>query len=157
MLTAGFQSVAPVTSRAFPSLFILTFSVWKSLQCLISALTQGDEGGHLFRFTYSVVLWEGRDTANKYNWCVCGVLTVYGPHWVCHTSRWHVLPGSILLRLQGALQGHVPMWALHFVPLIRSKPLRFSGTPQVLLPSQVQAAQVIRCLVSALSKVGRAS
>ena len=54
---------------------------------------------------------------------------------------------------------------LHVLP--RSKPLRFrfSGTPQrhrlswacVLCLSQVRAAQVIRCLVSALSQVGGAS
>ena len=33
------------------SLFILASSVCKSLQCLISALTQGGEGGHLFRLS----------------------------------------------------------------------------------------------------------
>ena len=60
--------------------FILTSFVCKSLQCLISALTQGGEGGHLFRLTYSVVLCEGRNTANKYHWCVWGVLEVSGPH-----------------------------------------------------------------------------
>ena len=41
VLTAGFLSVAPVTSRAVPSLFLLASSVCKSLQCLISALTHG--------------------------------------------------------------------------------------------------------------------
>ena len=46
--------------------FVLASSVCKSLQCLISALTQGGDGGHLFRFTCSVVLWGGRNTANKY-------------------------------------------------------------------------------------------
>ena len=40
-------------------LFILASSVWWSLQCLISALTQGGGGGHLFRLTCSVVLWGG--------------------------------------------------------------------------------------------------
>ena len=54
-----------------------------------------------------------------------------------------------------------------FRALPRSKPLRFrfSGTPQrhrprsvcILCPSQVQAAQVARCLAGALSQVGRAS
>ena len=90
-------------------------SVCKSLQCLISALTEGGTGGHLFRLTCSVVLWGGRNTANKYPWHVWGVLTVAGPHWVCHSPRWHVLPGSTLLSLQGALQGDSPKWALHFV------------------------------------------
>ena len=69
-------------------------------------LAQRVEGGHLFRLCCSVVLWGGRDTANKYHWCVGGVLTVYGPHWVCPSSQWHVLSGSTLLRFQGALQGH---------------------------------------------------
>ena len=60
-------------------------------------------------------LWGGRDTANKYCWCVWGVLTVYGPPQVCHSPRQCVLPGSTLLRLQGALQGHCPKWALTFL------------------------------------------
>ena len=33
----------------------LASSVFKSLQCLISALTQRGEGGHLFRLTCSIV------------------------------------------------------------------------------------------------------
>ena len=36
------------------SLFMLASSVCKPLQCLISALTQGGEGGHLFRL---IVQW----------------------------------------------------------------------------------------------------
>ena len=136
----------PFPSRAFPSsLFILAFSICKSLQCLISTLTQGGEGGHLLRLSYSVVLWGGRNTANKYHWRVWGVLTVYGPHWVCPSSQQRVLSGSTLLGLQGALQGIVQSGP-------RSKPLRFilSGTPQghrlgwacVLCISKVGAAQV---------------
>ena len=82
--------------------FILASSLCKSLQCLCSAVTQGAKDGHLFRLTCSVVLWVGRETANKCHWCVWGVLTVYGPH------LWHVLSRSTLLRLQGALQGHCP-------------------------------------------------
>ena len=90
VLTTGFSSVAPVTSKAVPSsLFILASSVCKSLQHLTSALAQGGKGGNLFRLTYSVVLQEGRNTANKYHWCVWGVLAVSGPHWVCPCS-WHV-------------------------------------------------------------------
>ena len=45
-------------------------SVCKSLQYLTSALTQVCEGGHLFRLAYSIVLWGGRNTANKYHWHV---------------------------------------------------------------------------------------
>ena len=69
------------------SLFISASSVCKSLQCLISALTQGGKGGHLFRLTCSVVLRGGRNTANKYHWRVWGVLTVSRPHWVCPHSQ----------------------------------------------------------------------
>ena len=65
--------------------------------------------------TFSVVFWRGRDTANKYRWHVWGVLAVDGPHCVCHSPRRCVLPVSTLLRLQDALQGHTPKWALHFV------------------------------------------
>ena len=68
-------------------LFILASSVFKCLQCLISTLTQGGEGGHLFRLTCSVVLWGGRNAASKYHWCVWGVLAVSGPHWVCPHSQ----------------------------------------------------------------------
>ena len=46
---------------------------------------------------------------------VWGMLAVYGPHWVCPSSRSRVLPESTLLRLQGALQGHCLKWVLHFV------------------------------------------
>ena len=99
--------------KRFP-LFILASVCW-SLQCLISTLTPGGNGGHLFRLTCSVVLWGLRDTANKYHWCVWGVLAIYGPHWVCPSSRWCVLSGSTLLRLQGALQGNCPKRTLPFV------------------------------------------
>ena len=63
--------------------------ICRSLQCLISSLTQVDGGGLLFRITCSVVLWGGRDAADKYDWPVWGVLTVFQPHWVCPRS-WRV-------------------------------------------------------------------
>ena len=149
-----FQSSSPF--------FSLASSVCKSLQCLISALTQGGEGGHLFRFICSVVLWGGSNTANKYRWHVWGVLTVGGPHWVCHSPRQHVLPRSTLLRFQVALQGHCPKWALclmQFPGLSHSGSWVFCrGTDPdglcILCPSQFQAAQVTWCLVSTLSQVG---
>ena len=139
------------------SLFILASSVCWSFQCLISALKKGGEGGHLFRLTYSVVLWGGRSTANKYPW---RVLTVSWPHWVCSRSRCVCFPslhcsGSRLLCLQLSEVGP----GLRVLP--RSKPLRFrfSGTPQghrlsracVLCPSQVRAAHGTRCLVSTMT------
>ena len=88
MVTTGFQSIAPVTSRAVPSSwFILASSVCKSLQCLTSALTQEGEGHHLFRLTRLGVQWGGRNTASKSHWRVWGVLAVSQPHWVCPRSR----------------------------------------------------------------------
>ena len=145
-----------------PSLFILSSSVCRSLQCLLSALTQGGEGSHLFRLTCSVVLLGGRDTANKYYWHVWGVFTVDGPHWVCNNSRWHILPRSTLLRLQGALQGHCPKWALCFMEFPglghSGSQVLCRGTDSyglcILCSSQIQAAQITWCLTSTLSQVG---
>ena len=68
-------------------MFILNSSDCKSLQYLISTLTQGGKGGHLFRLTCSIVLWGGRNTSNKYHWRVWGVLAVFQLHWVCPRSR----------------------------------------------------------------------
>ena len=140
----------------------LAYSVCKSHPCLISTLTQGGKDGHLFRLTCSVVLWGGRDTANRYHWHVWGVLAVYGPHWVCPNSKWCVLLGSTLLRLQGALQGLCPKWALSFVHF---PGLNCSGSHKgtdlvglwVLCFSQVQEAQMTGCLASTLSQVGHVS
>ena len=144
----------------FP-LFILASSVCKSLQCLIPALTQGGEGDHLFRLTCSVVLWGGRSTANKYHWHVWGVLTVSGPHCICPCSWQHMLSQSTPIKLQVSLQGYCPKQALqflHFPGLSCSgsdSQILPKGTDSVgviLCPSQVRAAQVTRCLASALSQ-----
>ena len=54
----------------------------------------------------------GRNTANKYHWHVWGMLAVYGPHWACPSSQWHVLSGSTLFRLQVVLQGNCLKQAL---------------------------------------------
>ena len=78
------------------SLFFVYFGfLCKSIQCLISTLTQGGEGGHLFRLTCSIVLPGGRNTASKYHWCVWGVLAVSGPHWVCPYSLRVCFPGLL--------------------------------------------------------------
>ena len=69
----------------------------------------------MFRLTNSVVSWGERDTANKYHWCVWGVLTVCVSRCVFPSSQWHVLSRSTLPRLQDALQGNCPKWALHFM------------------------------------------
>ena len=130
-------------------------------QCLISTLTQGGEGGgHLFRLTCSVVLWGGRNTPNKYHWCVWGVLTVSWPHWVCPSSQRVCFPilycsGSRLLCRELSEAGP----GLHALPSSKLLRFRFLGTPQrhrhgwacILCPSQVRAAQVTRCLVSTIT------
>ena len=87
-------------------------SVCKSLQYLTSALTQGGEGDHFFRFTCSVLFWGGRNPENKYHWHVWGVLKVSGPHWVSPQLMVCVLSQPTLLRLQVALQGNCLRWAL---------------------------------------------
>ena len=142
--------------KRFP-LFILASSVYWSLQCLnFHPDTRGVVVVTFFRLTCSVVLWGGRNTANKYHWHVWGVLAVFQLHWVCPYLQ-HVCflslhcSGSRLLCQELSEVGP----GLHALP--RSKPLRFrfSGTPQrrrlgwacVLCPSQVQAPQVTRCLV----------
>ena len=112
-----------------------------------------------FRLTCSVVLWGGRNTANKYHWHVWEVLAVSWPHWICSHSQRMCFPSlhcsgssSFFQELSEVGPG------LHALP--RSKPLRFKflGTPQrrlgwacILCPSQVRAAQVTRCLVSAVA------
>ena len=143
-------------------MFILASSACKSLQYVTSALTQGGEGGHLFQLTCSIVLRGGRNTANKYHWRVCGVLIVSQPHWVCPLSQLCAFsvytaqaPGCSAGELSKVGPG---LRALPRSMLLRFR-FRFSGTPQrhrlcracVLYPSQVRAAQVTRCLPSALS------
>ena len=130
-------------------------SVCRSLQCLISTLTQGGGDGLLFRFICSVVLWGGRGTADKYHWHVWGALAVLWPHWVCPCSR-HVLSLSTLLRLQVTLQGVGPE-LLHFPGLSHSD----SGFPVLHKEADLvepafcafptRAAQAARSLRSALS------
>ena len=63
VLVGGAGFLLSVTSKAVPS--VLASSVFWSLQCLISVLTQGSGGGHFFRLTCPVMLWGGRDAANK--------------------------------------------------------------------------------------------
>ena len=115
-------------------------------------------------FLVLLVLWGGRNTANKYHWCGVGggVLVVSRPHWVClcaflvYTAQ---APGCSA----GQLSKVGP--ELHALPRSKLLRFRFSDTPQrrrlgwacVLCPSQVRAAQVTRCLASALSPGGGAS
>ena len=148
-----------------PSLLILPSSVCKSSQCLISSLTQGSKQCHLLTLTCSVVLWGERDTTDKYWWHVWGVLTVDGPHWVCHSPKQHELPRSTLLRLQPALQGHCPKWTLCLMHLpavsCSGSQVLCKGTDPdglcILCSFQVQAAQATGCLLSIPSQVVCAS
>ena len=133
--------------KRFP-LFILASSVCWSFQRLISALTQGGDGGNgnFFRLTCSVMLWGGRNTVNKYHWHVWEVLTLFQLHWICPSSRpvcFHSLhfSGSRLL-FQELSEAGPGSPALPRSKLLR---LRFLGTSQmhrlcwacILYPSQV--------------------
>ena len=138
--------------KRFP-LFILAFSVCWSLQYLISILTQRARWWSLyFRLACSVVLWGGRNTANKYHW---RVFTVIQPHWVCPRPRRVCFPSlhcSDSRLLCWELSDVGP--GLHALPRSKTLRFRFSGTPQrhrlgwacILRPSQVQAAQMTRSL-----------
>ena len=91
----------------------------------------------------------------------CGECSWYMAHTGFAPARWCVLSRSTLLRCSAGAPSKV---GPAFCALPRCKPLRFrfSGTPQrcrhgwacILCPSQVQAAQATRCLVSTLSQVG---
>ena len=113
-----------------------------------------------FRLTCSVVLWGGRNTANKYHW---RVLTVIQPHWVCPRS-WHVFFTSLHCSGSRFLCQELSDAGPGLHALSRSsRSGSGSGTPQrhrlgwayVLCPSQVRGAQATRYLVSALSPPGR--
>ena len=117
----GFNLLPLSLPERFPLLCLFWLPLFASL---ISTLAQGDEGGHLFRLTCSVVLWGGKDTANKYHWHVWGVLEClvhngFAPtHGVCaflvYTAQ---LPGCSVGELSKVGPG------LHVLP--RSKLLRF--------------------------------
>ena len=140
----------------FP-LFILASSVCWSLQCLnFRPDTRRAVVVTFFSLTCSVVLWGGRNTTNQYHW---RVLTVIQPHWVCPCS-WPVCflslhcSGFRFLCRELSEASH----GLHEFPRSKLLRFRFSGTPQrhrlgwacVLCLSQVRAAQVTKCLVSAV-------
>ena len=67
--------------------FVYLASVCRSLQCLISTLTQAGGGGLLLRFACSVVLRGGRGAADKCHWRVWGALAVFRPLWACPGSQ----------------------------------------------------------------------
>ena len=142
--------------KRFP-LFILASSVCWSLQCLISTLTQEGSGGHLFRLPCSVLQWGGGTLQTNIpgvsgECSQCLGCTGFAPaHGACafmfYTSQ-----------ALGCSSGELSEVGPGLCALPRSKPLRFSDTPQrcrlgwacILCPSQVWAAQVTRCLAGAV-------
>ena len=147
----------PVASKAVPS--VIASSVCWSLQCLVSALTQRGRWRTLF-FLGSLVqshCGEG-GTLQTNNSGVC--LQCLG-----HTGS-APAHGACSLPAHTAQALGCPARNYPWPPASpRSKLLRFrhSGSPQklrfscacVLCPSQVQAAQVMRCLASAIAATYR--
>ena len=73
----------------------------------------------MFRLTCSVVLWGGRNTANKYHWRGWGVLAVSQPDWVCPRSRRAYFPSLHCLGFR-LLCGERALDCVHFPGLSRS-------------------------------------
>ena len=145
-------------------MFILASSVCRSPQCLISALTQGGEGGHTSLGSF-VQLCCGEGGTLKIN--------ITGMCWECSQCMDHIgfapAQGAYAFlvytaQAPGCSAGELSKAGPGFRALSRSKLLRFRflGTIQrhrlswvcILCPSQVQAAQATRCFSSALSQVG---
>ena len=103
---------------------------------------------------------EGRSTANKCHWCVWGVRAVSQPCWVCPRSRRVCFPGlhcsGSRLLCQELSEAGPGLCARPSSKLLR---FRFFSTPQrcrlswacVFHPSEVPAAQVTRCVASAVT------
>ena len=102
-------------------MFILASSVCKSLQCLISSLTQRGRSGHLFRLTCCAVRREEycKQISLEYVGSARSVWATLG----FPPLTAHVLSQSTRLRLQVALQGNCLKQALgcmHFPGLSHS-------------------------------------
>ena len=159
----------------------------------------GSEGGHLLKLTCSIVLW-GREGHCKQILllCVgsahCGWTTLGFPQpkvsctsWVCTAQApgcsagdlchaglaFCELPRSKLLRFSGALQGHRPRLAVHFVPFaglgssgdwvlgewtvpVGPSVLVISPTADSHFPRCAKTAQSQMCLVSPLGSWSQA-
>ena len=145
-------------------------SVCKSLRCLISTLTQGGEGGHLFRLTCSAVLsasgWggggSGGGTFQTNVTGMCGECLQCLGHTGCALAHMCAFP-VCTAQAPGCCAEELSKAGPELCVLPRSKLLRFrfSGTPQrhrlgwvcVLCLSEVRGAQATRCLASAFSQV----
>ena len=127
--------------------FVYLASVCRSLQCLISALTQAGGGGLLVRFAGSVALRGGRGTAYKCHWRVCGHLQCSG-----HTE-FAPLTGvcSPRLRCSGyrLLYGEQALCRARFQFLGSPQKHRLGWACVLCLPAR--AAQAARSLTGALS------
>ena len=131
-----------------PSVYFSFFYLLVSSVSNVCPDTRGVVVVTYFRLVCSVVLWGGRNTANKYHWCV---FTVIQPHWVCPCS-WHVCFPSLHCSDSRLLCRELSDAGPGLYALPKSKLLRFRflGTPQrrrlgwacVLCPSLVRAAQV---------------
>ena len=141
----------PVASKAVPS--VIASSVCWSLQCLISALIQRGRWWTLFFFFLGSLVQsrcgEGGMLQTNNTGICSQCLSHTGPasaHGTCD------LPAHTAQAL-GCSAGNHPWPALGCLHL---PGLSHSGSPQrcrlcVLCPSQVRAAQVMRCLASAIA------
>ena len=133
--------------KQFP-LFILASPVCRSLQCLISTLTQGGEGGHLFRITSSGVLWEG-GTLKTNTTGLCGECSQCMDHIGFSPTHGMCAFPVYTAQAPGFSAGEFSEAGPGFCVLPRSNLLRFRflGTPQrhrlswdcILCPSQARA------------------
>ena len=117
--------------QVVPSVYFSFFCLLVSSVSNFHPDTRGVVVVTFFRLTCSVVLWGGRNTANKYHWHVWGVLTMIQPHWVCPCSQHMCLPSL------NCSESRLLCWELSdpgpgLCALPRSKLLRFrfSGTSQ---------------------------
>ena len=146
MSPTGILTCCMIPSEVVPFLFLA--SVCRSLQCLISALTQVGGGGLLFRFACSAVLRGGRGTADKCHWHMQGALAGFQPHWASLAQEC-VLSPSTLLRLPAALYGAGP--AVRAVPVFGYSTEARTRLGLRLLPSPTGAAQAARSMTGVLS------
>ena len=70
-------------SKGAPSVYFSFFCLLVSSVSKFCPDTRGAVAVTSSRLAFSVVLWGGRNTANKYHWCLWGVFAVFQPHWVC--------------------------------------------------------------------------
>ena len=143
-------------------MFILTSSVCKSLQCLISTLTQEAKVVIYLGPLVQLCCEEGGTLQTNITG-MCGECSQYlghtgfaPAHGVC---AFLVYTAQALGCSAGKLSKAGP--GLCTLPRTKLLSFRFLGTPQrhrlgwacVLSPCQVQAAKVTRCLASSLSRV----